>query len=117
MVKIKRTNEREKESDIVSVSLELSKGDYEKIKNSNSRVRGTIAALDEDHFDFTPWATTKNAGNQNKQNKTQYGKTIVYKNGDVRFAVKVPKKKIEDFEVIIDDEVESAIDFIEEQTD
>lgn len=120
MVKIKRSARgasREEKRESVNVNLELSRADYDKIKCSNTRVRGTLAALDDDNFDFTPWSTTKNAGNQNKQNKTQYAKTTVYKNGDVRFAVKVPKKKLEDFEDIIDDEVESAVDFIEEQTE
>lgn len=120
MVKIRRSVKeasRENRKDVVNVNLELTRADYVKITNSNTRVRGTLAAIDEENFEFTPWATTKNVGNQNKQNKTQYAKTTVYKNGDVRFAVKVPKKKLEDFEDIIDDEVDSAVDFIEEQTD
>lgn len=107
---------RRESRDVVTVKVQLSKMDYDRIMSSHTRVRGSMAAIDEENFDFNPSAESKNAGDQHEQNKTQFAKTTLYKNGDVRFTVKVPKKKVDDIEDIIDDEVDNALDFIEDHS-
>ena len=107
---------RRESKDVVTVMVQLGKTDYDRIMSSHTRVRGSMAAIDEENFDFNPAAESKNAGDQHEQNKTQFAKTTLYKNGDIRFTVKVPKTKVDNIEDIIDDEVDNALDFIEDHS-
>lgn len=106
--------QKQKEKDVVVVSVELKRADYLRIVTSHNRVRGSMACTDpkDDQFDFSAGAETKQAADQHEQNKTQYARTTVYQNGDVRFSIKVPKKKIDDVENIIDEEVDKALEFL-----
>lgn len=61
------------------MKMEICQTDYEKLMKSNSRLRGSLAAKDNDHAEFRAWSKRKNMANQFVEYKTQHAKTRLYK--------------------------------------